>query len=90
MENSPDEGELSASGKQTMHRRPPLQAVAVRLIEVGLAQDRVVVVRPVLPDERRYAARPPGPKGSGARLGEADEAPWAVERRKSSEHGREA
>ena len=48
-------------------------AVAVGLIEVGLVQDRVVVVRPVLPDDRQYAARPPGPKGSGAR--EADEAP---------------
>ena len=49
--------------------RPPLQAVAVGLIEVGLAQHRIIAVRPVLSDERRYAARHLAPKSRRSRRG---------------------
>ena len=85
MENSFEEGECPPQGSRPctggvplgdskLGWRAALRAVVAGLVEVGLVQHRVVVVRPVLPDERRYAAWPPGPKGSGARLGEADEA----------------
>ena len=84
MENSPDEGELpggvplgSSKLEGSLHPDrstriawcPPLWAVAVGLVEVGLVQHASLWYA-VLPDERHA-----GPKGSGARLGEADEAP---------------